>query len=261
LTSNHGQVEPISSVPGGTPSDDVPSILATGRSGVTTIFASMTSRHPEGRDAEYLRWHTFDHRPEQYRLPGLRSSLRLVSTPECRAARPVSAEHYDAVDHIVTYFFADLAGLEIGRTLTEALQEAGRIPEMLPSVEAALFRLEGITAAPRIKIGADVLPWWPSRGVYVLIERGAAPAGDLTDVPGVGGVWWASLTQLQVGLQLFNTNDGRQLTYCFLDDDPVTTAAQLAPVLDDRWASQEIVPLLAAPFYPVAGYDFDRHLP
>jgi hypothetical protein len=221
----------------------------------------MTSRHPEGRDAEYLRWHTFDHRPEQYRLPGLRSSLRLVSTPDCRAARAVSTDRYDAVDHIVTYFFADPAGLELGRTLTEALQEAGRIPEMLPSVEAAVFRLEGITAAPRIKVGADVLPWWPSRGVYVLMERGPAPAGDLAAVPGVGGVWWASLAQLQVGLQPFDADDQLQLAYCFLDADPVIAAAQLAPVLHDRWASQEIVPLLAAPFHPVAGYDFDRHLP
>jgi hypothetical protein len=221
----------------------------------------MTSRHPEGRDAEYLKWHTFDHRPEQYRLPGLRSSLRLVSTPACRGARAVSADRYDAVDHLVTYFFADLAGLEVGRALTEALRQVGRIPEMLPSVEAAVWRLDGITAAPQIKVGADVLPWWPSRGVYVLIERGAAPAGDLTEVPGVGGAWWASLTQLQVGLEPFNTDDRRQLTYCFLDDDPVAAAAQLAPALADRWASQEIVPLLAAPFHLVAGYDFDRHLP
>jgi hypothetical protein len=221
----------------------------------------MTSRHPEGRDAEYLRWHTFDHRPEQYRLPGLRSSLRLVSTPDCRASRAVSAGHYDAVDHIVTYFFGDLTGLEAGRALTEALQQAGRIPEMLPSVEAAVFRMEGITAAPRIKVGADVLPWWPVRGIYVLIERGAARAGDLAEVPGVGGVWWASRAQLQVGLRPFEAGDQVQLTYCFLDEDPVATAAQLAPVLHDRWADQEIVPLLAAPFHTVAGYDFDRYLP
>ena len=36
---------------------------------------------PTGRDAEYLRWHTLDHRPEQHRLAGVRASLRLVSTP------------------------------------------------------------------------------------------------------------------------------------------------------------------------------------
>ena len=52
----------------GTPSDAVDAILATGRSGVRTIFVSMSARHPDGADAEYLAWHTLDHRPEQHRL-------------------------------------------------------------------------------------------------------------------------------------------------------------------------------------------------
>jgi hypothetical protein len=245
----------------GTPSDDVPSILATGDSGITTVFVSMTARHPHGRDADYLRWHTFDHRPEQYRLPGLRSSLRLVSTPACRAARAVSDARYDAVDHIITYFFADLTGLERGRALTAALQRAGRLPEMLPSVEMGVFRLEGMTAAPRIKVGADVLPWWPLRGAYVLIEQGDAPAGDLADIPGVGGAWWASLNQVQVDLEPSSADERLQLTYCFLDDDPVATAQRLPRVLEKRWTDNEVLPLLAAPFHPVAGYDFDSHLP
>jgi hypothetical protein len=245
----------------GTPSDDVPSILATGRSDVTTIFVSMTTRHPEGRDAEYLRWHTFDHRPEQYRLAGLRSSLRLVSTPACRAARAVSDARYDAVDHVISYFFADLAKLEVGRTLTEALHKAGRLGEVLPSVERAVYHVEGMTAAPRIKIGADVLPWWPIRGVYVLVERGAVPPGDYAQVPGVGGAWWASLAQVQVDLHPSNADERLQLTFYFLDDEPVEVAERLPRVLEQRWADNGIVPLLAAPFLPVVGYDFDRHLP
>jgi hypothetical protein len=56
----------------------------------------MARRHPEGRDAEYLRWHTLDHRPEQHRIAGVRASLRLVSTPACRAARAYSDERFDA---------------------------------------------------------------------------------------------------------------------------------------------------------------------
>ena len=64
----------------GTPSDEVADVLATGRGDITTLFVSMARRHPEGRDAEYLRWHTLDHRPEQHRLAAVRASLRLVST-------------------------------------------------------------------------------------------------------------------------------------------------------------------------------------
>ncbi len=56
--------------------------------------------------------------------------------------------------------------------LSVALREAGRAPSLLPTVERAAYRLDGMAAAPRIKIGADVLPWWPAKGVYVLVERG-----------------------------------------------------------------------------------------
>ena len=52
----------------GTPSDEVADILATGSGDITTMFVSMATRHPEGADAEYLHWHTLDHRPEQHRL-------------------------------------------------------------------------------------------------------------------------------------------------------------------------------------------------
>ena len=79
----------------GTPSDEVTEILATGSGDITTMFVSMATRHPEGTDAEYLRWHTLDHRPEQHRLSAVRASLRLVSTPACRAARAVSTSRFD----------------------------------------------------------------------------------------------------------------------------------------------------------------------
>ena len=74
----------------GTPSDECPEILATGSTDVTTIYTSLSKRHPEGRDADYLEWHSLDHRPEQHRLAELRASFRMVSTPACRAARAAS---------------------------------------------------------------------------------------------------------------------------------------------------------------------------
>jgi hypothetical protein len=38
----------------GTPSDDLDAVLATGRTDVTTVFVSLSARHPDGDDAEYL---------------------------------------------------------------------------------------------------------------------------------------------------------------------------------------------------------------
>src|SRR5262245_19583083 len=162
------------------PSDALPEVLAIGRNPVTTIVVSMAARHPEGRDAEYLAWHTLDHRPEQHRLAALRGSFRVVSTPACRAARAASDGRYDDVDHVMTYLFADAAAVEPFGALGAALARGGRMPIRLPNIELAVYELVGIAAAPRLLAGADVIPWRPTVGAYVVVEQGAAPADDLT---------------------------------------------------------------------------------
>jgi hypothetical protein len=242
----------------GTPSDEVDGVPATGRGDVTTLFVSMATRHPEGRDAEYLRWHTLDHRPEQHRLSAVRASLRLVSTPECRSARAAGQDRYDAIDHVMTYFFTDPSGLDGFLDLAKALIGADRKLPLLPPVERGVYDVEHKVAAPRIKIGADVLPWWPILGVYLLLERGAAPVDRLVDVDGVDGVWQAA--SLAVDKKMASAQAGQSITYCFLDDDPVATAERLRPALEKRW-SDGIEPLLAGPFYPVVPYQWDRHVP
>jgi hypothetical protein len=243
----------------GTPSDEVPAVLATGRSPVTHIYYSMSTRHPEGRDVDYLRWHTYDHRPEQYRLASVRGSVRLVSTPECRAARAAGDDRYDAVDHVMNYLFADTAGLEPFAGLAVALKDAGRIPALLPSVERGVYRLEGMAAAPRVKVGADVLPWSPLTGGYLMVERGPAGAPDLLDTAGVAGAWWG--VTIPVEPVYASAQPDMRFTLCFLDDDPVETAARLRPALEKRWSGTDVVPLLAAPFYTVTGDNLGLHLP
>ena len=158
----------------GRPSDDVAEVLATGGGDITTLFVSMATRHPDGTDAEYLRWHTLDHRPEQHRLSDVRASLRLVSTPACRSARAASTGRYDAIDHVMTYFFSDLGGMKGFLELSRALGDAGRKLPLLPPVERGIYEVGEKTASARVKIGADVLPWWPARGVYLLLEANAS---------------------------------------------------------------------------------------
>src|ERR1700727_2517029 len=123
----------------GTPSDEVAEVLATGRGEISTLFVSMATRHPDGTDAEYLQWHTLDHRPEQHRLSAVRASLRLVSTPACRAARAVRHDRFDAVDHVMTYFFSDVAGMDGFLALSTALGDAGRKLPLLPPVERGVY--------------------------------------------------------------------------------------------------------------------------
>lgn len=243
----------------GTPSDEVAEVLAAGRGEITTLFVSMATRHPDGTDADYLRWHTLDHRPEQHRLAAVRASLRLVSTPACRFARALSDGPLDAVDHVMTYFFTDEAGLRWFNELSTALGNAGRKLPLLPPVERGVYEVHSKASAPRVKVGGDVLPWLPVRGAFVLVERGSASADPLVAVEGVAGVW--SALSREVDADLASAQGGQSITYCFVDDDPVATAERLRPVLKVRWAESGIEPLFAAPFFAVVPYEWDRYVP
>jgi hypothetical protein len=166
----------------------------------------------------------------------------------------------------MTYLFGDVEGLKGFNDLAVALGGAGRIPYLLPLVERGVYRLDGMAAAPRIKVGADVLPWWPLLGVYVIVEQGEASASDLTAVPGVAGAWWGASHPLDPDLATadgrpMSEADGLHITYCFLDDDPVATAGRLSEPLETRWAETGVLPLLAAPFHVVVGHDYASHLP
>lgn len=243
----------------GTPSDSLPEVLGTGNDTGNFVYISLSAREPDGRDAEYIEWHSLDHRPEQHRLPQLRQSLRLVSTPACRKARAISSPAYDAVDHVMTYLFSGHGGMPDFIVLGRALNVAGRMPLRLPFVAHLTADLAGRIAAPRAVAGVEVIPFRPALGVYLIIEQGHAPAANLADIPGVAGVWWYHTGKAPEPY----TEDftGLQVTYCYLDADPVSVAAQLDAVVKARWESGDVQGLLAAPFYAIVPFDWTRHLP
>lgn len=246
----------------GSPSDATPSVGRHGGSDVRIGVLSMSARSPEGEDARYLEWHGLDHLPEQYRIAGVRSGARWVSTPACRDARAASVARYDGVDHVVCYLFADPVreALDTFFALGADLRAAGRMPVRLPPVELAGYELRGKVAAPRVLVGADVLPWRPCRGVHLLLERGEPAAPDaLVAVPGVAGVWsYEGSASLHPRL---SPVVGVHLTIAYLDDDPATTAGRLGPVLAERWSSGAVEPLLAAPFVTVVPWAWGAALP
>ena len=251
----------------GTPSDELPGVLAVGDGDVTAVFVSLSARDPDGRDAEYLEWHTLDHRAEQYRLDGLRGSLRFVSTPECRSVRAAADSRYEATDHVMVYLFADQAPMDAFYGLGEELFKAGRMQHRLPAVEGDLYLLHGKAAAPSAVAGADVLPWRPARGAYLLLELGAAAPDHLVEIDGVAGVWWATSDSEKIETRpwfssLTSSDEGvKQVSLCFADGNPIDVAQRMQPVLEARWADGSVKPLLAAPFHTVVPYDWDRHLP
>jgi hypothetical protein len=241
----------------GEPSERLPDVLATGESDAGYVFLSLSARDPTGRDAAYIEWHSLDHRPEQYRIAGIRNAIRLVSTPECRAARSANEAPYDAIDHVMNYHFVDDSSIPAFGALGAALDKGGRMAHRLPSVGYLTGTRAGKIAAPRAVAGADVIPWRPALGVYLIFEQGQASPEALIDVPGVAGIWWYH------GAQDAFAGDSRglQVTYCYLDADPVATAALLGERMRERWASGAVKGLLAAPFFTIVPFDWSRHLP
>ena len=159
----------------------------------------------------------------------------------------------------MTYFFKGLDSMADFVELSDGLLAAGRNPGPLPPVDRGLFAISGRAASPRIKISADVLPWWPVKGMYLLVEEGHQPPMALITVPGVGGAWWAD--GLAKTPQTTSDKTGVQITYLFLDRDPAETAEDLLQPLHARWAEGSVAPLFAAPFHTITPYDWDHHLP
>ena len=251
----------------GMPSDELPGVLDQGDGDVAAVFVSLSACDSDGRDAEYLEWHALDHRAEQHRLPGLRGSLRFVSTPECRSARAAADSRYESTDHVMVYLFADQGSMDAFYGLGEELFKAGRMQHRLPAVEGDLYLLAGKAAASRAVAGADVLPWRPSRGAYLLLELGAATPEHLVEIDGVAGVWWATTDSEKIDARpwfgsLTSSEEGvKQVAFCFMDGDPIDVAHQIQPALEERWADGSVKPLLAAPFHTVVPFEWDRHLP
>lgn len=242
-------------------SDEVPALVGHGTTDVEVGVFSLSARSPDAHDARYLAWHALDHLPEQHRIAGVRAGTRWVSTPACRAARTVPASRYDAVDHVVNYLFGPPVADSLRNffLLGAALRTASRMPLRLPAVELGAYELTSHTAAAATAVGSDVLPWRPHTGILLLIEAGMAIAPDeLAAVSGVAGCWSYRGTDAS---DRFAPTSGQQLTVCYLDADPVETAARLAPVLTRRWDAHRIEPLLAAPFVTVVPWAWDRALP
>ena len=107
--------------------------------------------------------------------------------------------------------------------------------------------------------GADVLPWRPAQGVYLIVEEGQVSPAPLIDIPGVAGVWW--FDGALAPAPYTSDSRGRRITYCFLDGEPIEAAARLGEAMQRRWASGAVKGLLAAPFFPVVPFDWARHLP
>jgi hypothetical protein len=257
----------------GRASDGEAAILETGTGDATAALLVFFGKSQRGEDADWLRWHAFDHMPEQFRVGGVRNGQDWVSTPPCRAARLVEAEPFDRVDIVVQYLFAEPAP-QVVRTFSElgaALGGAGRRPASakLRGVMTAGYDVTDRQANPSGALGAYALPWYPARGIYLTIETSAGDPEALTAraemlkrlvaVEGVAGAWRYEPSARD--LAPIKTQRGQTTTVFYLYDDPVAVAGRLNADLAREWAVAGVEGLLAAPFEIVDPLAIEKHLP
>ena len=228
---------------------------------------SLSASSPDGDDAPYLEWHQLDHMPEQYQIPGMLFAHRWASTPECRAARAVETERFRPTNHVVHYLFGEPVATAIDEwfTLGSHLYKVGRFPHHLPPVLLVAGNLVAGYAAPSALVTAEVVPYRPNRGMYLVVELPDDPSAPpawapehverLLDIDGVAGMWTFNWSTLRP--DRFDGN-GYTMTVCYLDGDPVVVAKPIAEVLADRWEHTPTTPELAAPFMTMRAWEWDR---
>lgn len=238
-------------------------------------FFSLTQRSEAGDDRPYLEWHQLDHMPEQYQLPGLVLGGRWASTAACRAVRAAEVESWSEVEHLVCYLMGDPVDQTIDDffVLARQLSERGRFASSLPSQYRGALRLLETRAAARALISAEVVPFRPHSGTYVIVEEvdprseqdeflrtmHASVLPELVATPGVAGAWSFATTPA-LRRTMFSPGEYR-MTLCYLDDDPATVGATLRPVIERSWARAPSRIVLAAPFESMMVWDWQRFAP
>ena len=237
-------------------------------------FFSFTEITDPSEHRAYNEWHQLDHMPEQYPLPGIVFGQRWVSTPACAAARIV-ADGPEAAAHYVTLYLMtgpiDVTLREFADT-GQRLRALGRFHLHRNAVLAGPHQWLDAHAAPRVLVDPAAVPYRPNRGVYVIVEEpvdGADPeaadawirslheswADRACAVPGVAGVWQFATSPRLRGPGW--TDGQRRITVCYLDDDPLTVADALAPLVRERWDAGVVRPRYAGPLETVVPYQWD----
>jgi hypothetical protein len=188
---------------------------------------SFTPPLSSAEDDEYLRWHLLDHMPEQYQLPGMLHGVRWVgetgSVVNYLIGGPVQQTHDE--------FFA------LGRRLGEQ----GRFPYQRPSLELDFLALLRADAAPAALVSAEVVPFRPHRGVFLIVATAdAGHCPEVLDAPGVAGVWTYGSTDAWT-LNKRCQPQPRYITVVYIDGDVAATASALAPLVDRHWSSDSVI--------------------
>ena len=237
---------------------------------VKTGIFSLTAPGPADDDGSYLRWHLLDHMPEQFQLPGIVHALRWIADGDYLNHRLAAHGSLGQVGNAVHYLVTDPVEETYDDfvSLGGALRENGRFPHG-PTVSAG----SGATAAAVAIRSAcahfsrgGALPATPRCAADRRGTRGAPPQPwlqwlhaehypALLAVPGAAGAWTFGSTDASNRTPRGWRTDPQYITVVYLDDDPLTTTAALAPLIEQRWRSAAVRPIFAGPLRTMISWE------
>jgi len=254
---------------------------------IAGFFAFTEITEPSAHKA-YNEWHQFDHLPEQLPIAGIASGQRWVASPRCGALTYSSGEGLErqADLSVAQYLTLYLMRGPLDETLrcfydlAAQLHTEDRFFPHRRALESGPLGVRALFAAPRVRVSPPAVPYRPNRGVYLVVSRSLSDepeshtgvdshlADELLGIDGVAGVWFFGPGP---DSQEENVAQGRSVaalggpgsafradvTLCFLDEDPVSVASDIAGLLRPRWEREGAMPRLAGPFETVVPWSWD----
>ena len=234
-------------------------------------FFSFTEITDPAEHRSYNEWHQLDHMPEQYLLPGVVFGQRWVSTPACRRARALDTPGLAPIHYMTLYLMGEPLDttLEEFRALGGTLRAAGRFHEHRRSRLSGPFAVTAMTAAPRVLVSAEAVPYRPNRGVYVVVRDGAAIpaalsgtdahgvalAAALLEVEGVAGTWSFS-TEARFDRHGWHPGD-KTITVAYLDTEPLAAAPEAGALVRAQPDQEQRRILFAGPMETITPWRWD----
>jgi hypothetical protein len=194
-------------------------------------FFSFTEVTDPAAHRAYNEWHQLDHLPEQFSLEGILFGQRWVCSPQCQSARVAVSEDLRPCQYMTLYLMRDEKVIPGFMDLARQLREADRFFAHRRSHLSGPFGVTGRWAAPRIKVSAGVVPFRPSKGVYVVVGPPVDGAA-MVDQEGVAGVWtFQDQAPDQASDQAPDQapDQRRYITVAFVDGDLGAAATALGP--------------------------------
>jgi len=185
-------------------------------------FFSFTEVTDPAGHAAYNEWHQLDHLPEQFSLDGIFFGQRWVCSPACRSARVAVSPLLEPCHYMTLYLMRDERVLPAFAELAQILRREDRFFEARRAHLSGPFEVADRFVSPRVKVSAGVVPFRPSRGVYVVVGP-PVDDGSLVAHDGVAGAW-----------RFVDGAGTRTITVAFVDGDLLSVAVELGQWCLDR---------------------------